>query len=148
MNQEQFRTITDGQLRLSQAVLEAKGHEYAVDSDVFANFKTAAHLQKITVREALAGMMAKHTVVIYDMINATEQFEVDLWTEKITDHINYLLLLKALVIHESPQDEVQAPQLPFSPASDEDYAPEKYDASTPIFAETHYHNDAVDYDKI
>ena len=51
--------------------------------------------------KALAGMMVKHTVSIYDMINNPDTtYDMDVWNEKITDHINYLLLLRAVVIEE------------------------------------------------
>jgi len=42
-------------------------------------------------------MMAKHTVSIYDMCGSGEIYDIAKWDEKITDHINYLLLLRALV---------------------------------------------------
>jgi hypothetical protein len=42
-------------------------------------------------------MMAKHTVSIYDMCNSGKEYSIDMWNEKITDSINYLLLLRALI---------------------------------------------------
>lgn len=48
-------------------------------------------------KEALAGMMAKHTISVYDMCRSGKDYPIELWNEKITDHINYLLLLKAIV---------------------------------------------------
>jgi hypothetical protein len=47
--------------------------------------------------QALGGMMAKHTISIYDMIDTGNDYPMALWDEKITDHLNYLLLLKAVV---------------------------------------------------
>lgn len=73
-----------------------KAREYATD-DRLHNFKQAAHLQKITPVQALGGMMAKHTVSVYDMIAAGETYPLALWDEKIGDSINYLLLLRAMV---------------------------------------------------
>ena len=56
-------------------------------------------------------MMAKHTVSVYDLINdydAGIETSVDMWDEKIGDHINYLLLLTAMIYEkESEQTSVE-----------------------------------------
>ena len=71
------------------------------DGDRLRNFKVAAELQHTTPVKALAGMMAKHTVSVYDMIDKSDEDIIEFadWYEKIGDSINYLLLLSAL-IHE------------------------------------------------
>lgn len=52
-------------------------------------------------KAALAGMMSKHVVSLYDMCYSTLlHFDMEQWDEKITDCINYLILLKALVKEE------------------------------------------------
>ena len=64
------------------------------------NFKVAAEIQNCTPITALAGMMAKHTVSVYDLIKKQENGFVvprEMWDEKIGDSINYLILLSALV---------------------------------------------------
>ncbi len=73
--------------------------EYAT-SDRLHNFKVAAELQNCTPMTALAGMMAKHTVSVYDLIQRQENgadVSPEMWDEKIGDHINYLILLSAMV---------------------------------------------------
>lgn len=46
----------------------------------------------------LAGMLAKHIVSLYDMCFADGMsFDAGTWDEKITDSLNYLFLLKAIV---------------------------------------------------
>lgn len=89
-------------------LLGAKGTEYDSDSnDRLHSFKVAAELQHETPIQALAGMMAKHTVSIYDMCEDTNTlYNLAKWTEKITDHINYLLLLKAMVCEEAMENEL------------------------------------------
>lgn len=68
------------------------------NSDRLSAFKTAAVIQGSTPQRALAGMMAKHIISIYDMCFAQEaSFETEVWNEKITDTLNYLFLLKAIV---------------------------------------------------
>lgn len=46
-------------------------------------------------------MMAKHIVSLYDMCFAEAvSYSLDTWNEKITDSLNYLFLLKAIVKEE------------------------------------------------
>jgi transketolase N-terminal domain/subunit len=79
--------------------LTAKAAEYAREDDRLHNFKVAAAVQGISPTAALAGMMAKHTVSVYDMIGDGEVHPMELWEEKIKDSINYLFILWAL-LHE------------------------------------------------
>lgn len=61
-------------------------------------FKAAAALQHCSPERALAGMLAKHIVSLYDMCFAENiYFDMSTWDEKITDSLNYLFLLKAIV---------------------------------------------------
>ena len=53
-------------------------------------------IQGCTMKQALAGMMAKHTISIYDMCQGGEYTHAK-WIEKITDNINYLILLRAMI---------------------------------------------------
>jgi hypothetical protein len=100
MNNSEFNKIVDNQLDFCKSLLCKKGEEYDSDTnDRFHSFKVAAALQNETPMQALAGMMAKHTVSIYDLIK-DDSHNLAIWTEKITDHINYLLLLEGLVISE------------------------------------------------
>lgn len=100
MRASDFNRILKGQLQKVSDILGTKASEYASDVDRLQNFKTAAALKHISPREALGGMMVKHTVSIYDMIDSGKDYPIELWDEKITDHINYLILLKAIVVDE------------------------------------------------
>lgn len=97
MNSTTFNTLLDRQMQRCESILNIKAEEYAT-VDRLHNFKVAAELQGITPRAALAGMMVKHTVSIYDMCSSVKEFSFETWNEKITDHINYLILLQALVM--------------------------------------------------
>lgn len=88
--------------RLQDITSEGKTAEYATE-DRLHNFRVAAAVEGITPRQALAGMMAKHTMSVYDMCRAGD-YSLDQWAEKITDSINYLLLLWALVVDEEEGD--------------------------------------------
>ena len=100
MNTENFNKIIHEQIERCENTLCKKADEYSVDDDRLHNFKIAAGLQDCLPTTALAGMMAKHTVLVYDMIRGLEKGEsypIELWNEKIGDSINYLLLLAAAV---------------------------------------------------
>lgn len=105
-----FNKIIEEQLALCSRILVRKASEYAPGNDRLYNFKEAAALQNITQAQALAGMMAKHVVSIFDMIHQAEDFSMERWDEKLTDNINYLLLLKAVVTEEKWQKPV--PEIP------------------------------------
>lgn len=98
---EEFNEVIQDQITLSKRLLITKSQEYSDDGDRLHNFRVASSIQGVDMKQALGGMMAKHTVSIYDMINDENDFVMDVWEEKITDHINYLLLLKAVLVEES-----------------------------------------------
>jgi len=97
MNAETFNLIIEEQIKRSTDVLLKKAVEYATDEDRLHNFKVAGALKSETMKKALAGMMSKHTVSVYDMCTSKNDFPIEVWNEKITDHINYLLLLRATI---------------------------------------------------
>lgn len=100
MTSENFEKAIERMEHLTKSVLCAKAKEYAA-ADRLHNFKLAANLQRVTPEAALGGMMAKHTVSVYDMINGIERGETyprEMWEEKIGDSINYLYLLYAVVV--------------------------------------------------
>ena len=99
MRTEQFENIINKRIETCKSVLCSKAEEYATD-DRLHNFKIAGELQKCTSVKALGGMISKHTVSVYDLIEDYEQGKAiskEMWAEKIGDSINYLLLLTALL---------------------------------------------------
>jgi hypothetical protein len=100
MNSNDFNVVVENQIQRSREVLTSKSKSYNTD-DRLSAFKIAAALQGITPKEALAGMMAKHTGSVYKMCSNEGPYTLDEWTEKITDHINYLLNLRAMVEEEA-----------------------------------------------
>lgn len=99
MNTEEFEQIVNLQIDSCKKTLIGKAKEYATE-DRLHNFKVAASLQSTTPRDALCGMMAKHVVSIFDMAKDDQLAQMHVWDEKIGDAINYLLLLKAVVMEE------------------------------------------------
>lgn len=103
MISSEFEEIFDQVWNTSEEILKHKANEYANDNNRLHNFNVAAQMQGNTPRRALAGMMAKHTVSVYDLCRDGELAEDEVWDEKIIDHINYLILLRAVVADERSQ---------------------------------------------
>ena len=107
MTATEFERIFEEQVERSRIVLVNKASEYATE-DRLHNFRVAAALEGKTPEQALAGMMAKHTVSVYDMAESGQPYPIELWQEKITDHINYLFLLNAIVRESCWSDDRKA----------------------------------------
>lgn len=106
MNHLKFNQIVEAQAKYSLDLLTKKGKEYDDNTfDRLHSFKTAAALVGGNQTAALAGMMAKHTVSVYEMCNQPALYSRERWQEKITDSINYLLILRAMVEEELPNEE-------------------------------------------
>jgi hypothetical protein len=99
MDAKKFDAVIQKQIQRSLSVLTTKANEYA-PKDRLHNFKTAGILQGKSPRQALSGMMAKHTISIFDMLQNNEYYDIAVWDEKITDHINYLLILRTIIEDE------------------------------------------------
>lgn len=99
MNAAQFNTIVENRLAHCRATLTTKGDEYSRGGDRLWNFKRAAMKQGLTPAEALLGMKAKHDVSIDDIVDRLHCGAVpaEMVAEKITDSINYLLLLEGVI---------------------------------------------------
>lgn len=106
MDIQKFNTIFAKQFDRCADVLVAKGVEYAGPEDRLHNFKIAGKLSGVSPRKALAGMMIKHVVSVYDMCKDDTRYPMVQWDEKITDTINYLILLRAVVEEELILDEL------------------------------------------
>jgi hypothetical protein len=99
MGHDEFEEIFERTVANMRKTLVEKAAEYATD-DRLHNFRVAATLQGINERQALAGMMAKHTVSVYDLLASDDLASQATWDEKVGDHLNYLILLQAIVVDE------------------------------------------------
>ena len=97
MKVDDFDIVLDETVERVTRTLGSKAVEYADDVDRLHNFKLAGELTGQDPKQVLAGFMAKHTISIYDMIRLDKTYPLSLWDEKIVDHINYLILLRAIV---------------------------------------------------
>nr|DAH15972.1 MAG TPA: hypothetical protein [Bacteriophage sp.] len=108
MDQLKFERIITDQMSRSEVLLAGKGHEYAEGADTsqridrLAHFKKAAALQGVTTAQAAFGMLTKHLVSVADMVASGGEYPLEKWDEKISDSINYLLILRAIVEEERP----------------------------------------------
>ena len=86
MTQNEFNVVLEQQYRKCADVLVHKKKEYTGDRiDRLSAFKIAASLQGCTPKTALAGMMSKHVVSLYDMCySSLLQFELEQWDRE--DH--------------------------------------------------------------
>lgn len=101
MTNAEFSEVLERQLDRCRNVLVFKSQEYDMETnDRFHSFKVAGDLQQLTPKQALCGMMCKHVVSVFDMVEAGEDYSLEKWDEKITDNINYLLLLRGLIEEE------------------------------------------------
>lgn len=102
----EFNDVVIRQMEHCKSLLVTKGNEYApeamtnVEIDRLAHFKKAATLMRTTPKIALMGMLVKHYISIMDMSMDDKDYPVEQWSEKITDSINYLLILRAIVEEE------------------------------------------------
>lgn len=106
MQLDRFEGVLDAQIMRVRDILGVKRAEYA-NVDVLANFKKTAHLRGCSVPQAVSGMLAKHTVSIFDMVESGKEYPVEVWDEKITDHINYLILLRASLTEHTEDSELE-----------------------------------------
>jgi len=96
MRIDRFNEIVNNQVEHSLVVLAEKGKEYSLSADRLDHFKDAAAEQDTTPEQALWGMLSKHLASLNGMCK-NGSADMARWIEKITDSINYLLLLRALV---------------------------------------------------
>jgi hypothetical protein len=106
MNQEDFNDLVDARFFVCRTSLGQKSNEYSRNGDKLHNFKRAGAMLSCTPEEALLGMVAKHQISIMDIVDdiADGLLPTDeKLSEKMTDSINYLLLLEGLIRERLPQ---------------------------------------------
>ena len=65
----------------------------------------AGKLTESETEAALMGMLSKHLISVSDMCTDDRVYPKEQWDEKITDSINYLLILRALVEEEMNEED-------------------------------------------
>lgn len=103
MKIDAFNEAVKAQLETCEKMLISKGEEYALNADIdrLEHFKKAAAITGNSPKAALFGMLTKHLVSVSDMCMSGRKYSQERWSEKITDSINYLLILKAMTEEEA-----------------------------------------------
>jgi hypothetical protein len=101
MERAEFNEVVINQIKICTDLLGVKDQQYGVisDGDRLSQFKGAGSLRHVSQRRGLSGMMSKHTTCLYDLIES-ESNDAHHLQEVINDHINYLLLLKGILVEE------------------------------------------------
>ena len=97
MKTENFNKIVEDQLERIRSVLVKKADEYNLEEDRLGFFKRSAAFAQETPEQALYGFLLKHLQSITDMVMSGKEYSEELWREKITDAMNYLVLLLGLL---------------------------------------------------
>lgn len=100
MTHDKFERLTAELWNRCDAVLAAKSLEYSPGDDRLAHFKLTAQEQDVSAKHGLWLMAAKHITSLSFMCRDEQPKPINLWEEKITDCINYMALLWALVYEE------------------------------------------------
>ena len=100
MTEKEFIKFFEQEVEACRAILVSKNSDYSSGIDKLHNFKEAGKEDNITPVEALRGMDLKHRVSIrtgLDELKIGKVRPAEWWKEKLRDHINYMILLHALI---------------------------------------------------
>jgi hypothetical protein len=101
MEAKVFNEIAENRIDRCRETLLDKGLEYSRGHDRLHNFRSAAAIDGETPEQALWGMAKKHVVSVRDMVKDVERGVMPtekMLDDKITDWINYALLLEGLLV--------------------------------------------------
>lgn len=96
-DKKEFDNIIDAQLVNCRDILNEKFKEYQSGDDMLSNFNNIANMLDIEPITAWMGLWAKHVESIITLIQRGKNWPDSHWNEKITDCINYLLLLQCIL---------------------------------------------------
>ena len=110
MNNKDFNNLLDEQLEIIKDTLASKNKEYSIGEDRLSNFKEGAEVNSSNSLEILWGYYLKHFLSVKKIVkdyskNGTLPTH-ELLQEKVTDSINYHILLKAIVTELIEEDEI------------------------------------------
>lgn len=114
MHTKPFMNLAKNRFETCMSVLERKNVEYSRGEDKLHNFKRAGIIlgsggKCHTPEDALVDMFVKHLVSVLDMVDDLPDLpRIKLFYEKITDAINYLVLLEALFVERTDEPEQEA----------------------------------------
>lgn len=107
MDIKKFNDVIEEQINECLNTLVYKAKEYDNDStDRLKDFKQAARLQNTNQIRALIGMVSKQVVSLFNFGTEGDptDYPKEKWVERITDNINYLLILRTMIEEEFSDD--------------------------------------------
>lgn len=103
MNSEDFNRLIEEQLNRCRKLLTTKNDEYAQKTDKLSNFRQPSSLLGMCPAEVAFCYDTKHIASIQKIVHEISEGKLptkELWQEKITDYLNYGLLMNACVLEE------------------------------------------------
>ena len=98
MNKDKLLKHIEHRINKCKEVLGYKNSEYASQQDVMSNFKNAANFLGVTPEKVAFSYMMKHFESIKSIVYDNKPVTKELYEEKVTDLINYLLLIDAMMM--------------------------------------------------
>lgn len=110
MDSQKFNQLIEQQLNYCKELLSSKNDEYAKKTDRLSNFRQPSSLLGMCPAEVAFCYDTKHIASIQKIVHEISQGKFptkELWREKITDYINYGLLMNACVMEALDKEEEQ-----------------------------------------
>jgi len=140
MTVEKFNEIINTRIESINKSLITKGKEYARGDDRLWNFKRGASISRKTLPRTVEGYLTKHIASFYDIIDDFDKGihpSRELINEKFGDIINYMILMEAVLIEESSEEET----VPIKPSIYEVIGNKKSQSDTPsVYGNQIFHN--------
>lgn len=109
MEEKRFYKLVDERLSKITSTLASKGNEYSTPGNKLHNFDRGANITGQTREIVLLGFLLKHQISILDIIDKIEVGVLPtrkLLDEKLTDIINYYILLEASIVDRIEKENV------------------------------------------
>lgn len=110
MDSQKFNQLIEQQLNYCKELLSSKNDEYAKKTDRLSNFRQPSSLLGMCPAEVAFCYDTKHIASIQKIVHEISQGKFptkELWREKITDYINYGLLMNACVMEALDKEKEQ-----------------------------------------
>lgn len=96
MNSTALEKIFKTRINACKDLLLSKGIEYAPKDDRLKNFYDGAELLGCTPKQYALALVTKHIIALKDHINTNNPLSDAFIDEKISDIINYMILIEAI----------------------------------------------------
>lgn len=106
MKDNPMMSAIQNQMKRCEEILDKKFNEYGLHKDPYWHFNRAADLLQQSPEQVLMALFSKHLTCIVEMAEEPPYYTRERWDEKLTDAINYLLILSSMVLarYNTPLD--------------------------------------------